>query len=278
MKSSQSLLTLAPLNTIGDNLRAKSRSASDGRLLRENLAEFLRITQPPKPRGQFGKRYRLSSVPSPGMFHRKSRERLLEADLFRLHRDNSPPFFEGKSVSAARVVSFQTPLYSKRKKAGWGSVDLLAVDDTTQQPIVVELKIAKASIEPPLRAAVEALSYMIALRANWDDFVEEWTEQLRACGIAVERPIRRPARLTAIVLAPHTYWEVVRGDKHLCEAIDALDELVEDLRHEKHGYEVLFATTPADWDERSSSWRVTAPPTELAWPLRQSLKASARLA
>ena len=250
----RSRLRIVPLNTLGNKLQAKTYTALDATYILTNLSEFIQMTAPPEPRGDYGKDYRLNSVPEHERFNPKSAERRLEAELFWKFKSGDIPFCEGVS----KIVSFQAPLYWERTKKGWGSIDLLGIDNSTRCPVVIELKLAKKTIEPPLRAVVEAFAYMIALRGVWDDFAPQWQERTS------QGRLPKPKKLCAVVVAPRGYWDAVCSDKHLRSALPALKTLVDGLANE--GYIIRFASIVAT---DNSGWKVTGGAREIIIPCQQ---------
>lgn len=247
--NTQSILKIAPLNSLGKELQSKTRAAADANFIRENLASYINETSLPKPRGECRKDYRLTVAPQDDRFDVTMAERRLEAELWRKFESGSSQFLAGVS----QIVSFQVPLYSAKKKFGWGSIDLLGVEDATRYPVVIELKIAKRSIEPPLRAVVEAFAYMLALRGNWADFGPQWHQRTnQAC-------LPAPKRLTAVVLAPQGYWTALRRDTHLCAALPAIEALIDDLA--AYGYIIRFASIAAKDDGKK--WKCAASALEV---------------
>lgn len=130
---------------------------------------------------------------------RPSQERLLEYAIwqrYRLGRDNATsPVWLG-------LATVQYALFDKRVKDRWGHVDLLAVAEG--RPVVVELK-GGHSEEPPLRPILEAVSYAVALRSNWDAFIPHFVERLVGHGLPASSEKIGP--LPCIVLAPAEYWQ-----------------------------------------------------------------------
>ncbi len=226
-------LEIEALNTLGKKLQSKTRTAEDARFIRQNLQSFLKATKLPKPRGDCGKDYRLSVAPRDERFDPKSGERLLEAALWHKFETGSDRFLAG----VAQIASFQVPLYSKQKKGGWGAVDLVGVEDDAGYPVVIELKIAKKTIEPPLRAVVEAQAYMLALRGNWTDFGPQWHQRTN------QALLPAPKSLTAVILATDEYWSAVRADAYLRNSLEPMMALVDDLAGA--GFRFRFASVTA---------------------------------
>jgi hypothetical protein len=168
-----------------------------------------------------------------------------------MFESGSFPFFDG----IGQIISFQVPIYSEKKKHGWGSIDLLGMDDSDGYPVVIELKIAKKTIEPALRAVIEAVSYMIALRGNWADFAPEWSKRTKRGEISA------PKTLTALVLAPSDYWTTVEGDEYLKDALRNLKDLVNALAD--CCYAVRFGSIEA---KDSGDWRITGAAKEISIP------------
>jgi|GEM_PF-7018212 len=212
-------LEIATLNRLGKKLQSKKRTAKDARFISQNIQSYIKATKLPTPRGECDKDYRLSVAPHDERFDPKSGERRLEAALWRKFETGSDRFLAG----VAQIASFQVPLYSKQKKDGWGAVDLVGVEDETGYPVVIELKIAKKTIEPPLRAVVEAWTYMLALRGNWADFGPQWNRRTRQVLLPA------PKNLTAVVLATEEYWAAVRADSFLRDSLGPVRALVDDL-------------------------------------------------
>jgi hypothetical protein len=133
----------------------------------------------------------------PGL-KKPSQERLLESAIWQrypLGRDGAAsPLWRG-------LATVQYALFDKRKKNGWGHVDLLAV--VKARPAIVELK-GGHSKEPPLRPILEAVSYAVALRANWDSFLPHFVERVEQHGLRASAD--KDAPIPCIVLAPAEYW------------------------------------------------------------------------
>jgi len=226
-------LEIAALNGLGKKLQSKKRTAEDARFIRQNIQSFIKATKRPKPRGECDKDYRLSVAPCDERFDPKSGERRLEAALWRKFETGSERFLAG----VAQIASFQVPLYSEQKKNGWGAIDLLGMEDETGYPVVIELKIAKKTVEPPLRAIVEAWAYMLALRGNWADFGPQWHQRTNQVLLPA------PKSLTAVVLATEEYWAAVRTDALLRNSLGPVKALVDDLADA--GYRFRFASVVA---------------------------------
>ena len=241
MKRIPTILAIRPLNELGERLRAKSRTVKDTEFILAYLDEFLSATGTPPARR---KDYRLHMHPKVDRMHPKSKERRLEAALHEKFQGPSEGFLKG----VAKICSFQVPLYAARKKDGWGAIDVLGVDDQTGYPVVIELKIDKDSIEPPLRAVVEALAYMIALRTNWDDFRPFWNNH-------TGRDLHPPKKLTAVVLAPRGYWEKVydQNDFYFA-ALSPLTALTKKLAD--RDYHVRFASIEATDSHDGKKWNI----------------------
>jgi len=253
MKATPTILTVRPLNKLGECLRAKSRTAKDAEFILANLDKLIRKTRDcaPTPRGKLGKNYRLHVQPEGDRMHDNSAERRLEAALYKkFHRDAIPGSRPEVLLNGvAEIASFQVPLYSVQEKMGWGSIDALGVDNTGY-PVVVELKLDKKRIEPLLRAVVEALAYMIALRTNWDDFCPFWSRHMD--------PNRGSlGKLTAVVLAPSGYWAKVRNDVHHQSALQPITKLIEELV--KRDYVIRLASIDAtdSLNAGKKEWRIT---------------------
>jgi hypothetical protein len=103
-----------------------------------------------------------------------------------------------------RLVGYQVPLFDKQHKEGWGYIDLLGLTGSGE-PVVVELK-RGTSADTPLHALLEAVSYAVALRKNW---------QLMAAEIKALRDSQKckycvsddPEKWTLVLLAPPKYWK-----------------------------------------------------------------------
>jgi hypothetical protein len=234
-------LEIAALNRIGKQLQAKSRTTQAALFIKENLQEFIRATKLPTPRGACRKDYRLSITPHDERFDQKSGERRLEAALWHQFETGSDRFLDG----VAQIAAFQVPLYSKQKKEGWGAIDLVGVDNETGYPVVIELKIAKKTtksatkaVEPPLRAVVEALAYMLALRGNWADFGPQWHQRTNQVLLPA------PKSLTAVILATEEYWEAVKSDTYLMDSLGPVRALVDELA--RVGFQFRFASVATD--------------------------------
>jgi hypothetical protein len=241
MKSNSPILAIMPLNELGNRLRSKSRTAKDTEFIIAHLNEFIRATSAPPPRG---KDYRLHAYPQGDRMDPKSKERRLEAALHKKFQASSDGFLKG----VGKISSFQVPLYSAKKKNRWGSIDVLGIDDQTGYPVVIELKIDKVSIEPLLRAVVEALAYMIALRINWDDFRPFWSQH-------TGRDLPAPKKLAAVILAPQAYWEKVYDSKDFYfAALPPLTELTKKLVD--RDYHVRFASIDATDSHDGKEWSI----------------------
>lgn len=250
----QSQLKIAPLNTLGKGLQSKTRTKADAEFIRKNLAPLMKATESPKPRGKCQKDYRLSMAPQDERFDATMTERRLEAKLWRTFEAGSTRFYAG----IRQIVAFQVPLYSARAKGGWGSIDLLGIEDATRYPAVIELKVAKRSIEPPLRAVVEAFAYMFALRVNWADFGPQWHQRTN------EVCLPTPQKLTAVVLAPQDYWTAVRQDHYLRDSLPALKELIDELAD--FGYLIRFASIAA---KDIGGWKIDGTASEINIPFSE---------
>ena len=115
-----------------------------------------------------------------------------------------------------RLIACQVPLFDQQEKQGWGYIDLLGVT-ADGLPVVVELKKAPEALvdgktvatETPLRMVLEAASYAIALRKNWDHFRPEWIARLSELGLSDQVTDQVPLTLERVGLvaaAPASFW------------------------------------------------------------------------
>lgn len=249
-------LEICSLNNLGAHLKAKSYAADNAASILNQLGAFLEATTLPFPRGKCkpAKNYRLKAAPQDEDFNAKSGERKLEAELWKKFGKEDSRFLGGVS----KILSFQVPLYSVQKRHGWGSIDLLGIEDGKGgYPVVIELKLDKKTIEPPVRAVVEAVAYMLALRGNWEDFRGEWKAR------SGSKTVGKPEKLTAVILAPEAYWEKVENDRNLLASLPNLKLLVDGLAAK--GYLIRFASIDAkknaegDWEIKGSAKEISLP-------------------
>jgi hypothetical protein len=248
MKRNPTILDISPLNKQGERLRAKTRTVDDTEFIFDHLEELIRVTVPPPPRG---KDYRLDRPPQGNLMQSKSKERRLEAALYKKFQAPSEGFLKG----IAKISSVQVPLFYAQIKDQWGAIDALGVDDQTGYPVVIELKINKDSIEPLLRAVVEALTYMIALRKTWEGFGPSWNKH-------TGQDLPPPKKLTAVVLAPQGYWKKVHDQKDFYFAalspLTALTKKLADL-----DYHVRFASIDATDSPDGKEWNIAGSAMEV---------------
>jgi len=171
---------------------------------------------------------------------RPSEERLLERAIYdRFRLGGGSPVCDLWSG----LVTFQYALFDNRGRDDWGAVDLLG--SVMGRPLVVELK-ARNNVEPPLRAILEAASYAIALRRNWDTFSPLFADHLRRFGETADT--LRDGAIPLLVLAESTYWENwcttgKIGARRPPETWTNLRLLVATLA--THGYPVVFGSVTA---------------------------------
>jgi hypothetical protein len=162
-------------------------------------------------------------------------ERILEALIFN-------QWFE---LSAEhlwdRLVAWQIPLFAKKKKAGWGFIDLLGY--INGRPCVIELKKANNYSDTPLRALLEALSYAIVVRYRWKTISDELGGLKSALTWAESVTLKE---IPIVLLAPEKYWQFWKKEegefyKTGCRAFDGL---VNKLRSED--YKISLASVKVD--------------------------------
>jgi len=115
-----------------------------------------------------------------------------------------------------QLVAYQVPLFDSVSRATWGHVDLLAITEESQ-PVVIELKRGR-STESPLRALVECVANMIAVKNNWQGISDEIQ---RLDNVKAEFRSKSAALLKpkGLLLAPDTYWEAWSSRKPIGQRV-----------------------------------------------------------
>lgn len=112
-----------------------------------------------------------------------------------LHNEQVTLILADKQV---RLVDYEVPLRAQRSDSGVGEVDLLGLEESTNRPWIIELKVAPNS-ETPLKALFQALRYSAIVDANRRAFEDELIEYFGGTSIAW------PAGIA--VAADHRYWD-----------------------------------------------------------------------
>ena len=198
------------LHILKDELTQKSDLGKHSQWVADNLEAIIQATDAAAHIRTQG--FRLNR-PMNEEINPRSAERRLEAAILR--RWNQPEMW-GIPDGWDRLVAFQVPLYAQADQEQWGDIDLLGVN-AKGLPVVVELKKAPkvlkdgktVSSETPLRMALEAASYAIALRKNWSTFRLEWIDRLRALKLSDQVIESVPEELRTVPLvaaAPASFW------------------------------------------------------------------------
>jgi hypothetical protein len=159
------------------------------------------------------------------------------------------------------LVAFQVPLFDRQEKEGWGYIDLLGVLGNGT-PVVVEVKKEPRSrpsggtdsSESPLRVILEAASYAICVRCNWETFRPEFMQRLKKLGIEDRVADRVPQQLRTVRIvgvAPAAYWidwlpVTAKGLTIKGEAWQAFESLLDGLG--KADLPVSFVSISGDVD------------------------------
>lgn len=146
--------------------------------------------------------------------HESQQERRLESAMMRRWGSAGMWPVPGAWI---RLVACQVPLFNQQLRDGWGYIDLLGVT-TNGLPVVVELKKpARAcadgktdATETPLRMVLEAATYAIAIRKNWNHgFRDEWLKRLQDIDFerrVIEQLPERIEEIRLVAAAPASYW------------------------------------------------------------------------
>jgi len=168
------------------------------------------------------------------------RERKIEASLLDRWKRGK---LSGNCLPKLSALESQVPLFGARKKRDWGYVDLLGIS-TAGAPVIVELK--AASSENPLRPVLEAVSYAIALRADWENFRKDAIAHLKD---KVSRLCDADASFECVVLVQPDYCDSWDRKAKSTDAIstdgwNAFDKLLKKFK--EAGYPVSFAQYVVD--------------------------------
>ncbi len=244
------------LSALASLLKQKTGTLAVTREVRGAIDEILKTPKGMESRARLRTQthndvYRLTATPRLHDFHNASRERRLEASLWRHCVAGNQPLLDD-----VRIVAFQVPLYARQKKAGLGSIDLLGATPTGE-PVAVELKVASSTktksgkvsfgIEPLVRPVVECAVYLSALQAQWGDFRSDWSRHTNVSALA---PL---TRLNGIVLAPDEYWNALLTCRHCKPALDVVGQLMADLA--RRGFHIRFASVTAK-DPGTGPWEI----------------------
>lgn len=132
-------------------------------------------------------------------------ERQLEWDVFTAFRPDVS--LSGESDGLWKyLATYQLPLFADGSKDNWGHVDLLGIN-TGNVPVVIELK-QHGATDSPLRSALEAAGYAIALREVLNKVFDELAETMASSRVPIGHiPTVPPHReIQIVVLAPKQYW------------------------------------------------------------------------
>jgi hypothetical protein len=193
-----------------DKWAQKGHFGAQSECLAQNLATAIEATRRAVPRreGNFSLERTANQA-----INEAQRERIWERSVF--VRWNGGDVAPVKNCWD-RVIAFQTPLFAKQKKSGWGYVDLLGfIGNGT--PSVIELKKDPRTresggvdnTESPLRIVLEAAAYAVALRVNWTNFRPEYIDRLRQLDVSDTVISGVPQTLNEVRLvgaAPASYW------------------------------------------------------------------------
>lgn len=239
-------IAVKSLSALGEVLRAKSYAAGNAAFIQARLCDFIRFTEPAH---RSNKTYLFDRKPDIAKMAVKSAERRLEATL--LERFYSATVAGTFLSDIQRLVAYQVPLFAQQAKQGWGSIDLLGLGHENY-PVVIELKIHHRAVEPPLRALIEALAYMVALRHEntWKHFGPEWS---RAVGL--EKVLPAPETMDAVILGTADYWKSVSSDKYHRAGFGPLIELTKACS--QLGYRFRWAEVRAKGKDARGAWDIT---------------------
>lgn len=158
---------------------------------------------------------------------------------WRLHPKNTPTVFH---PTAPFLMAYQVPLFNKKQRESWGSIDLVGVSNV-KLPVIIELK-QEANVESPLRMLLEAVTYGISVRKAWvPQFRQCWLNALNA--LKVDPAPVLPQNLTQcqlLCLAPQDYWSQWSNSPRKIDSKGwaALSRLVKELET-KHNLVAEFA-------------------------------------
>lgn len=155
-------------------------------------------------------------------------ERQLEWDVFTAFRPDVPVSGESDGLWKY-LATYQLPLFADGSKDNWGHVDLLGIN-AENVPVVIELKQQNAT-DSPLRSALEAAGYAIALREMWSKVFDELAETMASNEVSIgETPtVATHQEIQTVVLAPKQYWTLV-STTMTHAAKDRLNEFLQALR------------------------------------------------
>lgn len=198
------------------------------------------------------------------------RERRWEASIYRRW---SQPGLSPVKDCWDRVIAFQIPLFDSQKKTGWGYVDLMGIIDG-RTPVVIELKKDPRSrslggtdnSESPLRMVLEAAAYAVALRANWENFRQEFRSRLEEFPLPDQHIKSLPDSLATVRLvgvAPASYWidwlpVTAKGRTVSSETWSSFSRLLNELSN--HGLPTSFVSLSGEPDNSDS---LSAQPLEV---------------
>jgi len=163
-----------------------------------------------------------------------------------------------------RLLGIGVRLRDERRGRHWDRVDLVGVD-TERTPVVIELKGTRGQATP-LRAAIDATAYGLAIRKAWPHRLRgDWLDALKAAGFGEPRLPVFLNRLTVLIAAPEAYWQDRIGGPETgtrgsvsTAAWQALHDLTDALVPQ--GFDVVFASL------RARSVRGRQPVGVTAWP------------